>query len=440
MYTNCVYTPTTAATFNITGQNTHHAKLLNDIAPKLYSKYTCPSVPLMNPQTVAAATSTDTLNFAREQNVSSDLDTLAGEARQLASAAGWIIKYSREASCMRFSAIEYPDGEEAVISKTVTVMGNMSWTVTIHGHTLDPNSHDLLSSVPSKIDGINSLNELIWLVTESNMCIGNPDRFHKVFEEKGRVLKGKNYTFYEERGYKVFDKEMNIIYTRTARMDSCQFIIARGKQKCHSCQKGRMLLRAAASRLVQKKINSDSQVKKTYHASRVPLSHLSTNEIRQRLQSSQKEKWRLRAKVRTLEENIKKLVEKDGIRVDKELHEDLKKVVVEKSSHANKEVFEEGTYQHLFWEQQKKQALRMDARAMRWHPLMIKWCLALRQNSPSAYSFIRESGMISLPSDRTLFDFSQWTNVQSGFNVAVIEKLGEELDLENCEQYKKNVP
>jgi hypothetical protein len=70
---------------------------------------------------------------------------------------------------------------------------------------------------------------------------------------------------------------------------------------------------------------------------------------------------------------------------------------------------------------------------------MIKWCLALRQNSPSAYSFIRVSGMISLPSDRTLFDFSQWTNVQSGFNVAVMEKLVEELDLENCEQYKKNV-
>lgn len=35
-------------------------------------------------------------------------------------------------------------------------------------------------------------------------------------------------------------------------------------------------------------------------------------------------------------------------------------------------------------------------RAMRWDPLMIRWCLYLRHLSGSAYELIRESGVISL--------------------------------------------
>lgn len=89
--------------------------------------------------------------------------------------------------------------------------------------------------------------------------------------------------------------------------------------------------------------------------------------------------------------------------------------------------------------QQKKQTLQLDARSMCWHPLMIKWCLALRQVSPSAYIFIQNSGMIRLPSERTLFDSSQWTNAESGFNTDVLEKLLEEIDIENCKPFEKNV-
>lgn len=89
--------------------------------------------------------------------------------------------------------------------------------------------------------------------------------------------------------------------------------------------------------------------------------------------------------------------------------------------------------------QQKKQTLQLDARDMCWHPLMIKWCLALRQVSPSVYAFIQHSGMISLPSERTLFDFSQWTKAESGFNTNVLEKLLEEIDIENYKPFEKNV-
>ena len=43
---------------------------------------------------------------------------------------------------------------------------------------------------------------------------------------------------------------------------------------------------------------------------------------------------------------------------------------------------------------------------MRWHPRMIKWCLNIKLHSSAAYEAIRESGFISLPSSRTLRDYT----------------------------------
>ena len=40
--------------------------------------------------------------------------------------------------------------------------------------------------------------------------------------------------------------------------------------------------------------------------------------------------------------------------------------------------FPSDSFQRLFWEQQYEAVKQKDPRTMRWHPLMIKWCLYLR--------------------------------------------------------------
>ena len=40
--------------------------------------------------------------------------------------------------------------------------------------------------------------------------------------------------------------------------------------------------------------------------------------------------------------------------------------------------FPEGSFQRLFWDQQIKAARVSNARAMKWHPMMIRWCLNLK--------------------------------------------------------------
>ena len=69
-----------------------------------------------------------------------------------------------------------------------------------------------------------------------------------------------------------------------------------------------------------------------------------------------------------------------------------------------------------------------DSRGMRWHPIVIKWCLLIRQKSSQAYDVLRDSGFINLPSPRTLFDYSHYLKSSLGLNKDVIECARQEAE------------
>ena len=54
---------------------------------------------------------------------------------------------------------------------------------------------------------------------------------------------------------------------------------------------------------------------------------------------------------------------------------------------------------------------------MHWHPAMIRWCLYLQYKSSGCYSTLRNSGVIKLPSQRTLKDYKHSCPSKSGFSV-----------------------
>ena len=69
------------------------------------------------------------------------------------------------------------------------------------------------------------------------------------------------------------------------------------------------------------------------------------------------------------------------------------------------ESYPEGSFRHLFWEEKFKMASVTDSRQMRWHPMLIRWCLNLKLLSSSAYYAIRSSGFVTLPSSRINLSF-----------------------------------
>ena len=60
---------------------------------------------------------------------------------------------------------------------------------------------------------------------------------------------------------------------------------------------------------------------------------------------------------------------------------------------------------------------------MRWHPLMIRWCLYLQHLSNKAYDTLRASGCVHLPSQRTLRDYSHCYESGTGFSDTVDEQI-----------------
>lgn len=68
---------------------------------------------------------------------------------------------------------------------------------------------------------------------------------------------------------------------------------------------------------------------------------------------------------------------------------------------------------------------------------MIKWCLHIRHLSSGAYEALRKSGCLSLPSQRTLRDYTHYAEAKSGFLMDVDRQLIEATQVGTCEGWKK---
>ena len=72
-------------------------------------------------------------------------------------------------------------------------------------------------------------------------------------------------------------------------------------------------------------------------------------------------------------------------------------------------------------------ALTTEARQMRWHPLVIKWCLRLYNKSHSSYNALQDSGVLKLPTGRTLSDYKNFNKPGGGWNGEVLNEMRKRL-------------
>ena len=68
-------------------------------------------------------------------------------------------------------------------------------------------------------------------------------------------------------------------------------------------------------------------------------------------------------------------------------------------------------------------ALTVPKRQMRWHPLIIKWCLRMFTKSHAAYDDLRESGFLNLPSGRLLSDYKNLCSPLSGWQSSTLAEM-----------------
>ena len=81
----------------------------------------------------------------------------------------------------------------------------------------------------------------------------------------------------------------------------------------------------------------------------------------------------------------------------------------------------------LFWQEQQKYITLSSPSCIRYHPMKIKFCLNLAAKSLSTYKYLRYdnktgTGVLVLPSLRTLHDYKNYIRPTRGFNPDMLKK------------------
>ena len=89
------------------------------------------------------------------------------------------------------------------------------------------------------------------------------------------------------------------------------------------------------------------------------------------------------------------------------MHNDLLSIMQEKAEEIQR-ILPNNSFKQLFWKQQFEAAIKSNSKQMRWHPLMIKWCLSIKLKSSTTYEAltVAGSGLFSVISHLFLRNFS----------------------------------
>ena len=182
-----------------------------------------------------------------------------------------------------------------------------------------------------------------------------------------------------------------------------------------------------------------SHGEKTAPNSHVNYRYLTSPEKADRLHHMHDLLRKTRQQVQRLSLKIEKIIHEKGVELDDSTHNDLLHMMKESSSRIDV-TYSDDSFQKIFWKQQMKAATLGNPRSVRWHPLMIKWCLYLRHLSGKAYEHFRESGCIVLPSQRTLRDYTYHVHSTTGFSAEEDKQLMSAAKVEqSTEEWKKCV-
>ena len=174
------------------------------------------------------------------------------------------------------------------------------------------------------------------------------------------------------------------------RSKACNMLVVT-EEICMDCQKEEGKLLKAEKR----KISTQSMPAK----SKAPISQTSVKRLQLTLSHFRLENEDLKSQIKILQEELNS----SSLKINNNLSQDFVSIF----SNADQEKIPD--FMKLFWNEQQKYINSTSSKGIRYHPMIIRFCLALATKSPSAYEELRydqnnKSGILILPSRRRLRD------------------------------------
>ena len=179
-------------------------------------------------------------------------------------------------------------------------------------------------------------------------------------------------------------------------------------QRCDECRKYRYVLRSGLRNL-----NSfQSDHNKCATDSHTNFRYLDTPEKFERMRNLHKLVRSQQKRITQLQHTLDRYIQTDGVKVDDVTNKSLYTIMTKNSSAI---LSADEHFKSIFWQQQMKASLAKGKQGIQWHPAIFSRCLYLHHRSSGAYSTLRNSGVIALPSERTLRDYRHFACSTPGF-------------------------
>ncbi|XP_038062325.1 uncharacterized protein LOC119732793 [Patiria miniata] len=351
-------------------------------------------------------------NFPRGEGISSQSTTATlakvewEEAARSAGLNTWLTDSRLQVMKM--------DGE-GMPSVFFTVFDDCTWRLIVAGIVAQGDlpvccGHPRVLSVEDFQDMLRKLSSLF-------VCEGNKDLHGVVEARKGA------------EGQMPIRITANDIYCQgTVRHIKC--LLLSNRPRCDVCRIHRSDLMVLASR-EKGKLFKDVSVDST-----IPNKNLTNQQLQQKVSLLQTERRNLKRRSLALKDKVASMLEKENVAVDGIQHKQLSATVGDCDDEMKK-ILGLSSPARLLWEQQKESALK--GKQMRWHPAIIRWCIALQSKSSAGYGLLRDSGFLKLPHPSTLHSYSHFASLTTGLYASMLARIYQDWHLETVPEFERNV-
>ncbi|XP_033103726.1 uncharacterized protein LOC117106473, partial [Anneissia japonica] len=305
----------------------------------------------------------------------------------------------------------FPSKEELIIIRLslagdveikLTVSSNFTWSIVVAGVTM--HTKCVLGEDFGESLKFEDWSRLCSLLVTAKICKGNSD-FPCLVEKR----KGPD----GQLPLKVTPKDVFI--GNTIRHTDCSLLVPQDIDRCKVCKIHRADLCSLRSAYSKEKTTLT-----------VPNKFLSNFQLCNKATTLQSDCRRLKRRSGYLEDKIKNIYSQESLELCPQASFSMESVMEMTSSEIEKSL-PMNSAAKLLWEQQQSSFRK--GKQMRWHPAIIRWCIAVHNRSSSAYNLISESGFLRLPHPNTLQPYSHFAGVTTGFCHEMLDRVVEDINL-----------
>ena len=273
-----------------------------------------------------------------------------------------------EENCISFSNVQYLDNVPIIV-KTVEVYSDLTWKLNVYGQNVLSTTRILQDRTYETISTEN-VEFFFNFINTLKICPGNED-FPEIIHNQLKF--GRDLHFLDKSGQikaKIQNKHfISIDEMNTIRTINCEKIVGKEEIRCDSCQHYRKILITKSYRIEKGTVR---EVKK-----QTPNMFMSREDLEKKVKDYQKDRRLLQQTKERNHKKIDKLLSKDSVKLEPEINKIVGDIFT-----ANKPGFPEDSLKNLLWKEQLKQHQLKNKSSMKWHPVIIRWCLSIYLKSP----------------------------------------------------------